>query len=208
MGGVTGGVRFPVLWRGGVGTLLRHRPPVRGSDSLGCTFFFTASCSRRAASVTNLELRHNKPAVPVLSATVWTAGETIASKSNLRVSAVRKKFRLGCKLLGKRHDKNRHRWNKSGISKLSVTTSRCVCGGRPSCTLACGPHCSDDLGAIKSQQPNTETTHPWLFENPGWNPQGVYFASFITFVLPVDVTEGNVGGLLLLLLFQKTRVCV
>lgn len=62
MGGVTGGVRFPVLWRGGVGTLLRHRPPVRGNDSLGCTFFFTASCSRRAASVTNLELWDSKRA--------------------------------------------------------------------------------------------------------------------------------------------------
>lgn len=60
MGGVTGGVRFPVLWRGGVGTLLRHRPPVRGSDSLGCTFFLTASCSRRAASVTNLDLWHDE----------------------------------------------------------------------------------------------------------------------------------------------------
>lgn len=54
MGGVTGGVRFPLLWRGGVETLLRHRLPVRASDSLGCTFFFTASCSRRAASVMNL----------------------------------------------------------------------------------------------------------------------------------------------------------
>lgn len=54
MGGVTGGVRFPLPWRGGVETLLRHRLPVRVSDSLGCTFFFTASCSRRAASVMNL----------------------------------------------------------------------------------------------------------------------------------------------------------
>lgn len=54
MGGVTGGVRFPLAWRGGVGTLLRHRLPVSVSDSLGCTFFFTASCSRRAASVMNL----------------------------------------------------------------------------------------------------------------------------------------------------------
>lgn len=57
MGGVTGGVRFPLPWRGGVETLLRHRLPVRLSDSLGCTFFFTASCSRRAASVMNLGRR-------------------------------------------------------------------------------------------------------------------------------------------------------
>lgn len=55
MGGVTGGVRFPLLWRGGVGTLPRDRLPVSDRDSLGCTFFFTASCSRRAASVMNLE---------------------------------------------------------------------------------------------------------------------------------------------------------
>lgn len=54
MGGVTGGVRFPLVWRGGVETLLRDRLPVRAKDSLGCTFFFTASCSRRAASVMNL----------------------------------------------------------------------------------------------------------------------------------------------------------
>ncbi len=55
MGGVTGGVRFPLVWRGGVETLLRDRLPVRDSDNLGCTFFFTASCSRRAASVMNLD---------------------------------------------------------------------------------------------------------------------------------------------------------
>lgn len=52
MGGVTGGVRFPLVWRGWVETLLRDRLPVR--DNLGCTFFFTASCSLRAASVMNL----------------------------------------------------------------------------------------------------------------------------------------------------------
>lgn len=57
MGGVTGGVRFPLVWRGGVGTLLRHRPPASVSDSLGCAFFLTASCSRRAASVMNLGRR-------------------------------------------------------------------------------------------------------------------------------------------------------
>lgn len=56
MGGVTGGVRFPLVWRGGVETLLRDRLPVRDRDNLGCTFFFRASCSRRAASVMNLAL--------------------------------------------------------------------------------------------------------------------------------------------------------
>lgn len=35
MGGVTGGVRFPLLWRGGVATLLRERLPVNESDSFG-----------------------------------------------------------------------------------------------------------------------------------------------------------------------------
>lgn len=55
MGGVTGGVRFPLVWRGGVEILLRDRLPVRDRDNLGCTFFFTASCSRRAASVMNLQ---------------------------------------------------------------------------------------------------------------------------------------------------------
>lgn len=55
MGGVTGGVRFPLVWRGGVEMLLRDRLPVRAKDNLGCTFFFTASCSRRAASVMNLQ---------------------------------------------------------------------------------------------------------------------------------------------------------
>lgn len=55
MGGVTGGVRLPLVWRGGVETLPRDRLPVSASDNLGCAFFFTASCSRRAASVMNLE---------------------------------------------------------------------------------------------------------------------------------------------------------
>lgn len=55
MGGVTGGVRLPLVWRGGVDTLPRDRLPVSASDNLGCVFFFTASCSRRAASVMNLE---------------------------------------------------------------------------------------------------------------------------------------------------------
>lgn len=54
IGGVTGGVRFPLVWRGGVETLLRDRLPARGRDDFGCTFFFRASCSRRAASVMNL----------------------------------------------------------------------------------------------------------------------------------------------------------
>lgn len=43
MGGVTGGVRFPLLWRGGVATLLRERLPINESDSFGWTFFFKDS---------------------------------------------------------------------------------------------------------------------------------------------------------------------
>lgn len=35
MGGVTGGVRLPLLWRGGVATLLREWLPVSESDSFG-----------------------------------------------------------------------------------------------------------------------------------------------------------------------------
>lgn len=54
MGGVTGGVRLPLAWRGGVAMLLRDTPPLMDSDSLGVAFFFRVSCSRRAASVMNL----------------------------------------------------------------------------------------------------------------------------------------------------------
>ena len=54
MGGVTGGVRLPLVWRGGVATLWRDKPPLMDSDSLGVAFFFRVSCSRRAASVMNL----------------------------------------------------------------------------------------------------------------------------------------------------------
>lgn len=54
MGGVTGGVRLPLAWRGGVAVLLRDTPPPMDSDSLGVAFFFMVSCSRRAASVMNL----------------------------------------------------------------------------------------------------------------------------------------------------------
>lgn len=61
MGGVTGGVRFPLVWRGGVETLLRDRLPDRDRDNLGCTFFFKVSCSRRAASVMNLALKDVRP---------------------------------------------------------------------------------------------------------------------------------------------------
>lgn len=112
MGGVTGGVRFPVLWRGGVGTLLRHRPPVRGSDSLGCTFFFTASCSRRAASVTNLQLCFNKRAEFLSS--FFFFGSICNRVDGWRNHRLQKqlegfRFRSGCKLFGKRHYKNRHR---------------------------------------------------------------------------------------------------
>lgn len=54
MGGVTGGVRLPLVWRGGVAVLFLDIPPVMDRDSLGVAFFFMVSCSRRAASVTNL----------------------------------------------------------------------------------------------------------------------------------------------------------
>lgn len=60
MGGVTGGVRLPLVWRGGVETLLRDRLPVRDRDNLGCAFFFRVSCSRRAASVMNLAWRERR----------------------------------------------------------------------------------------------------------------------------------------------------
>lgn len=55
MGGVTGGVRLPLVWRGGVAVLFLDTPPVMDRDSLGATFFFMVSCSRRAASVMNLK---------------------------------------------------------------------------------------------------------------------------------------------------------
>ena len=54
MGGVTGGVRLPLVWRGGVAVLFLDIPPVMDRDSLGVAFFFMVSCSRRAASVMNL----------------------------------------------------------------------------------------------------------------------------------------------------------
>lgn len=54
MGGVTGGVKLPLVWRGGVAVLFRDMPPVIDRDSLGVAFFFMVSCSRRAASVMNL----------------------------------------------------------------------------------------------------------------------------------------------------------
>jgi len=60
IGGVTGGVRFPPVWRGGVETLLRDRLPDRDRDSLGCTLFFSASSSRLAASVMNLASSNRK----------------------------------------------------------------------------------------------------------------------------------------------------
>lgn len=40
MGGVTGGVRLPLLCRGGVAVLLRDKPPVTDIAILGWTFFF------------------------------------------------------------------------------------------------------------------------------------------------------------------------
>lgn len=57
MGGVTGGVRLPLVWRGGVAVLFLEMPPVIDRDSLGVAFFFRVSCSRRAASVMNLGTR-------------------------------------------------------------------------------------------------------------------------------------------------------
>lgn len=55
IGGVTGGVRLPLVWRGGVAVLFLDRLPVMDRDSLGVAFFFMVSCSRRAASVMNLK---------------------------------------------------------------------------------------------------------------------------------------------------------
>lgn len=55
MGGVTGGVRLPLLWRGGVDTFPRDTELDRVSESFGWIFFFRDSCSRRAASVMNLK---------------------------------------------------------------------------------------------------------------------------------------------------------
>ncbi|TNN78421.1 hypothetical protein EYF80_011405 [Liparis tanakae] len=75
MGGVTGGVRFPLVWRGGVETLLRHRPPVRDRDNLGCTFFFRVSCSRRAASVMNLACGGCTGRVPVSGSPIHPHGQ-------------------------------------------------------------------------------------------------------------------------------------
>lgn len=54
IGGVTGGVRLPLVWRGGVAVLFLETPPVMDRDNLGVAFFFRVSCSRRAASVMNL----------------------------------------------------------------------------------------------------------------------------------------------------------
>lgn len=93
----------------------------------------------------------------------------------------------------------------------------CAGRGRPSCMLACCRHCSSTIlkrlgwtwcNKKKNQQANTETIHPMRLWKSRPKLTGVYFASFTTFVLPVDVTEGDVCGLLLLLLFQQTRVCV
>lgn len=55
MGGVTGGVRLPLLWRGGVDTFPRDTELDKVSESFGWIFFFRDSCSRRAASVMNLK---------------------------------------------------------------------------------------------------------------------------------------------------------
>lgn len=55
IGGVTGGVRLPLLWRGGVDTFPRDTVLDKVKESFGWIFFFKDSCSRRAASVINLE---------------------------------------------------------------------------------------------------------------------------------------------------------
>lgn len=55
IGGVTGGVRLPLLWRGGVDTFPRDTVLDKVRESFGWIFFFKDSCSRRAASVINLE---------------------------------------------------------------------------------------------------------------------------------------------------------
>lgn len=55
MGGVTGGVRLPLLWRGGVDTFPRDTELDKVSESFGWIFFLRDSCSRRAASVMNLK---------------------------------------------------------------------------------------------------------------------------------------------------------
>lgn len=107
MGGVTGGVRFPLLWRGGVETLLRHRPPVRVSDSLGCTFFFTASCSRRAASVMNLR----RPTSPfflsfVVPAAVQRSLPHWNNYSEFLPLEKTGEFMLDCKIFGELYYKN------------------------------------------------------------------------------------------------------
>lgn len=60
IGGVTGGVRLPLAWRGGVAVLFLDTPPVMDRDSLGVAFFFMVSCSRRAASVMNLMTRNGR----------------------------------------------------------------------------------------------------------------------------------------------------
>lgn len=59
MGGVTGGVRLPLAWRGGVAVLFLDTPPVMDKESLGVAFFFMVSCSRRAASVMNLVMERD-----------------------------------------------------------------------------------------------------------------------------------------------------
>lgn len=66
IGGVTGGVRLPLVWRGGVAVLFLDTPPVMDRDNLGVAFFFMVSCSRRAASVMNLMTR-KIPISPCLS---------------------------------------------------------------------------------------------------------------------------------------------
>lgn len=75
MGGVTGGVRLPLVWRGGVDTLPRDRLPVSASDNLGCAFFLAASCSRRAASVMNLEDDRgsaDRPEQPIVISVIYS----------------------------------------------------------------------------------------------------------------------------------------
>lgn len=82
IGGVTGGVRLPLVWRGGVAVLFLDTPPVMDRESLGVAFFFMVSCSRRAASVMNLMTRRERSAM-LLSA--WAAHSEPTAATNFKL---------------------------------------------------------------------------------------------------------------------------
>ena len=54
MGGVTGAVRLPLRWHGGVDIFLQDTELDKVGESFGRIFFFGDSGSRRVASVVNL----------------------------------------------------------------------------------------------------------------------------------------------------------